>query len=70
MTDLAAATVLQPPEVISIWDDVAQPAEWIPVTSNIVPLGSGKMFTAKLVYNDKIITARAHEFVAEYWPGL
>ena len=46
-TDLAAATALQPPEVIGQWDDVAQPEEWIPVTSNIVPLGSGKMFIAK-----------------------
>jgi hypothetical protein len=50
-TDLAAAGALQPPEVIVIWDDVAQPEEWIPVTSNIVPLGNGKMFIAKFFEN-------------------
>ncbi|KAK3155576.1 hypothetical protein QOZ80_2BG0205010 [Eleusine coracana subsp. coracana] len=43
-SDLAGASV---PKLLGKWEDVVQPQESIPLTSNLVPLGSGKLFIAK-----------------------
>ncbi|KAL6591421.1 hypothetical protein ACP70R_049924 [Stipagrostis hirtigluma subsp. patula] len=46
-SDLAAASSFDPPKLLGKWEDVAQPKDWIPVMSSLVPLGSGKLFIAK-----------------------
>ncbi|TVT97866.1 hypothetical protein EJB05_56861, partial [Eragrostis curvula] len=56
--DLAGVEIPRPPKVLGKWEDVVQGKEWIPMTSELVPLGSGKVFIAKFFqvrekgYND------------------
>ncbi|CAM0949748.1 unnamed protein product [Alopecurus aequalis] len=43
----ATASAMSPPLLRQLWDDIAQPEEWVPVMSYIVPLGSSKLFIAE-----------------------
>ncbi|RLN06909.1 DEAD-box ATP-dependent RNA helicase 1 [Panicum miliaceum] len=66
-SDLVAASPLQPPKLLGIrqvWEDVVQPEGWIPVTSDLVPLGSGKLFTAKFFETrEKRYLGHEHDYV-------